>query len=234
MVSGTSRALTLDGVLSNTLTVSNSCGQTSSSLAFAVNPISVAGDQSIGVLANIETGITNNANLIYSPTNMPFASGGTGTHNDPILIRVAEGATHLRWVMDLSEMDMLQVLGVDRATFDALPDEQKFFHIRLLNLPIGGVVSKITTEIIDIINPASEPRIITIYDFGGNVSLSVPIRYGTSSDIGIEEVNVTSQTVIGDDPYLIKFVGGQNISTPLPSFSNAFQIRISLYDITGW
>ena len=66
----------------------------------AVHPIYNSGNLSPNIVAetNAEAS-SNNSNYLgemYSPTNMPFASGGMGTFEDPVIIGIGEYSTFLR------------------------------------------------------------------------------------------------------------------------------------------
>ena len=137
----------------------------------SVEPISVSGDLSLGVYQisnNIGLGFMNNSNLIYKEDNIPFASGGTGAYNDPLLIYVDEGAEGLSFVVDFND------LSIPVSNFDSLTNgSHKEFYISFLNVnpplfPLG------------VSNRSPELRVELIDDNG----LEQTLFYGLGTTIG--------------------------------------------------
>ena len=98
-IQGSPRAVTLDE--SNQISavpidavLHNSCGSNSFRAMITVNPIYVSGDLSPNIVAetNAETS-SNNSNYLgqlHRADAIPFASGGTGAWNDPVIIGLNE------------------------------------------------------------------------------------------------------------------------------------------------
>ena len=126
LIQGTPTTVTVGGPVSNVITASNKCGANNTDVMVAVNPsIFVSGDQSPGVTH------ASHAN-IFKPNAIPFANGGTGAYNDPIVVALADGANNISFVLDFNNVQV----PVDN--FDALTSlSQKSFHISLLNIPDG-------------------------------------------------------------------------------------------------
>ena len=97
---GTPSAVTLDesnDIISVPVEIKaqNSCGSNTARAMITVNPIFVSGDQSPGIVHADHPSVGDNDNsLIYSATNIPFASGGTGAYNDPVIIAISNDATN--------------------------------------------------------------------------------------------------------------------------------------------
>ena len=145
LIQGTPTTVTVGGAVTNVITANNKCGSTTDEVVVAVNPsIFVSGDQSPGIVHVNHTNAGDNDNsLIFKANAIPFANGGTGAYNDPIVIGVADGATNISFVLDFSNVQV----PVDN--FDSLTNpEQQAFHISLLNVPDESVYTSFTAEII--------------------------------------------------------------------------------------
>ena len=213
VIAGTSTALTLRenvssttirvGTTSNTQTVSytnllivsvpvlvaasNGNGISQVPINLSVQPISVSGDLSLGIVHISNTGLTgrlNSSNLIYKADNLPFAFGGTGAYNDPLLIYVDEGAKGLSFVVDFNDVN------IPVSNFASLTnDSHKEFYISFLNvnppiLPLSltredNNIPKLTIEIID--NNGFEE----IFFYGIGIVVSSPIRFLQGESAGI-------------------------------------------------
>ncbi len=165
VIEGTPTRVTLDGAgisaVSLGIEASNKCGLSrASSVNVTVNPIFIGGDQSLGVvhvvtnpaadhthkrandinITHTHAGSAANSPLIYSATNIPFASGGTGGYNDPILIGISNGVTNFSFVIDFEGVNLLDILGINETAFQALDTKNQGFSIRFLNLPFKAMV----------------------------------------------------------------------------------------------
>ena len=126
---GTANQVTIGGPVKEVITVQNACGGNQTVLNITVEPRYVSGNLSPDVVhAGLDASSNNPPEQIYLATNIPFASGGTGAHDDPILIYVKEGATNLSFVVDFAVR-----IPVDN--FDTLPEVHQYLFIQFLNLP---------------------------------------------------------------------------------------------------
>ena len=167
--------------------VANKCGSNGATLGVTVNPaVFISGDLSPNIVAESNAAaISNNENYLnetYLMSNLPFASGGTGTYEDPILIGVAPESTNLGFVLDYRGT---------RIPPSAIEIERNVFYFRLLIKPGKGLEQRITL----ITETAGVNRQILPYGVGPNSpnrlqfrSFSTPgdlIPFGVSGD-GLE------------------------------------------------
>ena len=213
--------------------VQNKCGSNSTRTMVTVNPIFVSGDLSPGIF--YASGSLHPSNSIgdhyksnvHSATNFRFASGGTGAYNDPLLIGVADGATTLSYVFDMSSINMLNILGLNRAAFDAMNTEQKLFTVRLLNMPVGGRVLGLSFEYITA--EETNGALVNVYGFHG-LPRSIGFR-GDESHLGAVHLTIYDSNII-PEPYFIYKDAGTSFGYSSSSSNSDVKIRLTLSGIT--
>ena len=238
VIAGTSTSLTLEesvssttirvGTTSNTQTVSytdllivsvpvlvaasNGNGISQVPVSVSVEPIYVSGDLSLGVIQisnAVGAGLMNNSNFIYKLDNIPFASGGTGAYNDPLLIYVDEGAKGLSFVVDLNDV------SIPVSNFASLTnDSHKEFYISFLNVnpPLLslGMSNNFPALRIELIDDGGLEEVIS---HGMGTLISSPIRFLQGEPVGF----FNHRQIIRTDPiatlHISSFSGGQLAQT---------------------
>ena len=189
------------------VTASNGYGSSQVPANITIAPRYVSGDMSHGIFhLDYEQGSAhNNSNFIYKADNIPFATGGTGAYNDPLLIYVAEGADNISFVLDFRDVT------IPVSNFASLLDEQKNFHIRFLNINIENI-DNIHSPPEEVVSPQLSPELISeegmseVFFWGIGTTRSIPISF------------------------LIGHVGRRNFRNIIPTTDPIDTLRILFFD----
>ena len=185
----------------------NSCGSNSFRAMITVNPIFASGDLSPNIVAetNAEAS-SNNSNYLgemYSPTNMPFASGGTGTFEDPIIIGIGEYSTFTEPPIPMLSPSITNILGF-AIDFNGTPlstngVDEGGFHIRFitdsLSEPIQIYIAKINDSI-----PVED----TVIFWGSH--LTKPNRVVIFGGHAVNTINLLTGSPTTDSTIFVKYI----------------------------
>ena len=219
-IQGSPRAVTLDESNQQISSVPidavlhNSCGSNSFRAMIAVHPVYVSGNLSSNIVAESNEAASNHNNdyldQIYTVTNTSFASGGTGTEADPVLIGVADGTEDLNFVVDMQ-------------------GNHSTFFFRFLNLPTGGRISLLGAEIMAFSPPN---RLINVWS-DGFLSRNDRITRA-STHVGVVDgstiVDVSSSTI--GNPFLLRIEHGPIDGSRIGLDFDRVLIRFSFIGIT--
>ena len=162
---------------------SNGDGLSQVPVNVTVAPRYASGDLSVGVIPTnadvLRDRGANNSNFIYKADNLPFASGGTGAYNDPVLVFVDEKADALSFVVDFGGVN------IPVTNFDSLASEQKEFHIRFLNVNFRNTnlfpEGQAPIIVFSVMNSQVIMDEVTFY--GITASFASPVTYFTGDSI---------------------------------------------------
>ena len=148
--------------------VTNEGGTSMTSVNVTINPKFVSGDQSMGVVhdnvavnaggmhthscggcttvTHIHNADNNDSNLIHTANDISFASGGTGSVSDPVLIGVRSDATNLSFVVNYTGV-------LNKNTF----------HIQLIGIPVGATIAKLEVEYMKDLDALISTEVVFIF-----------------------------------------------------------------------
>ncbi len=149
-------------------------------------------------MTHVHTNNNNNSNLIHTANDISFASGGTGSVTDPVLIGVASNATNLSFVVDFA--------GVTIPNFDATNDINNpgndSFYIKLIGIPIDATIHNFVMEYIKLFTLNNEVNITFLPLIDGNA----PLTFQSGADFEGSFSIKRGGSLVGSKPVLLEIL----------------------------